>query len=138
MKIEANRPVGSGAIRKEAKTAKSSEFAESLNVDADSDVAVSAVGGAAALSSIDALFALQEVPDATDARKRAVRRGNQMLERLEDLKRGLLLGTIGRDKLADLAHLAREGSREIDDPGLKEVLQEIELRAEVELAKLSL
>jgi hypothetical protein len=59
-----------------------------------------------------------------------------MLDRLDDLKRGLLLGSIGRDKLADLARLAREGSAQISDPQVRDVLQEIELRARVELAKL--
>jgi hypothetical protein len=138
MKIEANRPLGSAAIRKDAKTNKSSEFAEALSVNPEEgEAAPSAVGGAGGIASIEALFALQEVPDATAGRKRALKRGNQMLDRLEDLKRGLLLGTIGRDKLEDLARLAREGSVGVDDPNLREVLQEIELRAEVELAKLS-
>jgi hypothetical protein len=137
MKIEANRPVGAGAVRKDSKSSKSSEFADSLNVEGEGESAPSGVAGASGIGSIDALFALQGVPDATTGRKRALKRGNQMLDRLEDLRRGLLLGTIGHDKLAELARLAREGSQDVAEPELREVLQEIELRAEVELAKLS-
>jgi hypothetical protein len=82
------------------------------------------------------LFALQEVPDATAGRKRALARGHRLLDRLDELRLGLLLGHIARDKLADLARLARDGGQEVDDPNLREILAEIELRAEVELAKL--
>jgi hypothetical protein len=89
------------------------------------------------LSGIEALMALQEVPDAMAQRKRALARGDRMLDRLDDLRRGLLLGHISRDKLSDLARLAGESSSQVDDPALAEVLQEIELRAQVELAKLS-
>jgi hypothetical protein len=135
MKIDANRPVGAGAIRKDAKTGKSSDFADNLSVQSQESPAPAAA--ASSVASIDALFALQEVPDATQERKRQLKRGDKMLERLEDLRRGLLLGTISQDKLTELAHLAREGSRSVDDPRLREVLEEIELRAEVELAKLS-
>jgi hypothetical protein len=48
----------------------------------------------------------------------------------------LLLGSIAPSKLNDLARLAKEGSATIADPKVREVLQDIELRARVELAKL--
>ncbi len=136
MKIDANRPIGTGAIRKDPKSGRSSDFAENLNVQ-NQEGGAAPTSGTSGVASIEALFALQEVPDATAERKRAVKRGDRMLERLDDLRRGLLLGTISMDKLSELAHLAREGSRDVDDPQLREVLQEIELRAEVELAKLA-
>jgi hypothetical protein len=137
MKIDANRPVTPGAIRKEARTDRGADFAENLRVEDEADTASSAVSGASAMAGIEALFALQEVPDAATERKRAVGRGNRILDRLEDLRMGLLLGHIGRDRLAELAHLAREGSQNVADPVLREILLEIELRAEVELAKLA-
>jgi hypothetical protein len=100
----------------------------------------SAQGSAAAApsSAVDALLALQEVDQTGSGRKRAVRRGNDLLDRLEEIRIGLLTGQISRDRLQELARLAREGRPAVGDPRLAEILAEIELRAEVELAKLGL
>ena len=136
MKVEANRPVGTQGVRKDGKGKSSSGFADNLQVGAES--AAASVSAAPALTGVEALFALQEVPDATGDRKRAAARGDQMLDRLDDLRKGLLLGRISPDKLADLARLARESSANVSDPQLRDVLQEIELRAQVELAKLQM
>ena len=67
-----------------------------------------------------------------------IRRGEDILDRLEDLRHGLLTGTISADKLQTLAHVVRTGRGNCGDPRLAALLDEIELRAEVELAKLSL
>ena len=136
MKIDANRPIGTGPARRDTKPSGSSGFADNLPVDGAADQGAAAVAAAPATSGLEALFALQEVPDATAGRKRAFARGQKLLDRLDDLRLGLLLGHISRDKLGDLARLAREGSKDLDDPALREILGEIELRAEVELAKL--
>ena len=134
MKIESNRPVGTAGIRKDGKRSGSSGFADALRPE--EETSTQAVSGPAVLSGIDALFALQEVPDAAGERSKQFARADEMLERLEDLKRGLLLGSISPSKLTDLARLAKEGSAQIADPKVREVLQDIELRARVELAKL--
>ncbi len=134
MKVEANRSVGTQGVRKDGKGKGSSGFADNLQVG--EEPAPAGVSAAAPLSSVEALFALQEVPDATAERKRALARGDQLLDRLDDLKTGLLLGRISPDKLGELARLARDSSAAVSDPNLRDVLQEIELRAQVELAKL--
>ena len=134
MKIESNRPVGPAGIRKDGKRSGSSGFADALRPE--EGTSTQAVSGPAALSGIEGLFALQEVPDAGGERSKQFARADEMLDRLDDLKRGLLLGSIGPSKLADLARLAKEGSAQISDPKVREVLQDIELRARVELAKL--
>jgi hypothetical protein len=59
-----------------------------------------------------------------------------MLDRLEDIRHGLLMGAIPRDRLQELAAAVRRQREAIDDPRLVEILDEIELRARVELAKL--
>ena len=135
MKVEANRPVGTSAIRKDGKSKSAGGFADNLRTEEEAPA--SAVTSTPVLSGIEALMALQEVPDATAKRKRALARGDRLLDRLDDLRRGLLLGQISTEKLSDLARLAGESSAEVDDPQLRDVLQEIELRAKVELAKLS-
>lgn len=134
MKIDSNRPVGTAGIRKDGKRASSSGFADNLRGEAEVESA--SVSSTPLLSGIDALFSLQEVPDSMAEKRRAVVRADEMLDRLEDLKRGLLIGSIGIDKLTELARLAKEGAVKVEDPKIRDLLGEIELRARVELAKL--
>jgi hypothetical protein len=60
-----------------------------------------------------------------------------MLDELEQIRLGLLLGAIPRAKLEQLAQLVRARREQVDDPRLMAILDEIELRAAVELAKLA-
>ncbi len=49
----------------------------------------------------------------------------------------MLVGAVPKDKLVELAHRVRAGKKKSDDPKLNEIVDEIELRAEVEIAKLT-
>ena len=94
-----------------------------------------AVSGVAGVS---ALMALQGVEDATERRRRALRRGGGLLDRLEELKLALLSGEAGEGTLERLGRSLRE-ERPIDaDPDLNSLLAQIDLRAAVELAKADL
>jgi hypothetical protein len=87
---------------------------------------------------IDALIALQGVDDATERRRQGVKRGRLALDALDELKIGLLGGTltpVTLNKLRSAAAFLKDGSGEA---GLDGVLDEIELRVEVEIAKLSI
>lgn len=94
-----------------------------------------AAGGVAGLS---ALMALQGVESATERRRRAVRRGSGLLDRLDELKLALLAGEAGEPALRRLSDALREQNPEDLDPGLAGVLNQIDLRAQVELAKAGL
>lgn len=59
-----------------------------------------------------------------------------MLDQLEEIRVGLLTGAIPRDRLEALDRLVQENRGQVVDPRLGEILDEIELRARVELAKL--
>ncbi len=87
------------------------------------------------VSGIDALLALQGMEDATERRKRAVRKGRAALDALEDLKVALLSGAPEPENLRRLRVLGSEVPGETGDPRLDGVLGEIRLRVEVELAK---
>jgi hypothetical protein len=90
-------------------------------------------------TDLNTVLALQEAPDATRgrAKQRARQRGGLMLDHLDEIRMGLLLGTVPMAKLEQLAQLVRVKREQIDDPKLLAILDEIELRAAVELAKLS-
>jgi hypothetical protein len=87
------------------------------------------------VANIDALLALQGVEDPTERRKRAVRRGRTALDVLDDLKLGLLAGSLDTATMQRLRSAAAELKSSSGDPNLDAVLAEIELRVEVELAK---
>ena len=84
---------------------------------------------------IEALLALQAVDDPLFARKKTVRRGHALLDALDAIKADLLVGRLSEGRLNRIVALvgqARAGA----DPTLEAIVDEIELRARVELAKL--
>ena len=136
MRIEWTPPLRRTTARRDDKSGATSEgrFADALASE-QADAPVPAAP-APALSSVDALLSAQEIPDATAGRRRAVQRGNSLLDRLEDLRVGLLVGVLPRERLNELSHLAKTARSTVDDPRLVEVLDAIDLRVAVELAKL--
>ena len=65
-----------------------------------------------------------------------MKRGQTLLEKLEEIRDGLLMGYISRDRLIEISRQVKDNRYQSDDPRLQETLSEIELRVEVELAKL--
>lgn len=88
----------------------------------------------AAATSLDALLALQAVEDPLLKRRKMVRRGNQLIDTLEGLRGDLLGGRMAEGRLNQLMAVLSQ-ARERSEPGLDALLDEIELRARVELAK---
>lgn len=98
----------------------------------------SPVGGSAGISVSDAIFAAQMVngEEEREKRRQMLRRGDTLLEKLEEIHDGLLLGYISKDKLIEISRYVRETKINTADEKLAELIGEIELRVEVELAKL--
>ncbi|CAM2928174.1 flagellar assembly regulator FliX [Brevundimonas diminuta] len=94
-----------------------------------------ATSSASGVASAAALMALQGVEDPMERRRRAIRRGSGLLDRLDELKLALLGGQDGAAALGRLARDLREERDAEAEPGLKAVLDQIDLRASVELAK---
>jgi len=94
-------------------------------------------------NALEGLLAVQETSteqDATSRQRRqtqGLRQGEDMLDRLEEIRLGLLLGAIPKERLMDLARLVRTRREQAPDRQLDALLDEIELRAEVELTKLA-
>jgi hypothetical protein len=92
-------------------------------------VALRTVGG------IDALIALQGVEDPIERRRRVVKHGRRALDALDELKLGLLAGTLDQATMLRLKSAAADLKEGSGDERLDSVLAEIDLRVEVELAK---
>lgn len=88
-----------------------------------------------AISTVDALLALQGVEDFTARKKRAVAKGRNALDALDSLKVGLIDGNIDNTTIARLKVAAEGLTEETGDAQLDQLMREIDLRLAVELAK---
>src|SRR5579863_10100341 len=92
--------------------------------------------GVTHISTLEALIALQDVGGPLERRRKALSRAGTILNALETLKLELLDGRLGRAAIEALTRAVREQRAMTDDPRLEGLLDEIETRAAVELAKL--
>ena len=90
-----------------------------------------------AIGGIDTLVALQGLEDSAERRRRAVRKGRGALDALDALKLGLLSGELDQPALNRLKANAADLQDSTGDAGLDGVLAAIDLRVQVEIAKLS-
>ena len=89
------------------------------------------------LASMDALLALQGETDPGERRRRSVQRGHDLLDALDRLKAALLSGRVPTTDLRTIAARIAERQDLTGDPRLDDILSHIELRAQVEMAKLA-
>jgi hypothetical protein len=147
LKVEGSKSTGSvqgaGGAKKAGPVGKAGAFAEELDrvSGADEAVAPDSVGQVGNVLGVGGILAAQSAdpdgaPDHRERQRRA-QRGADILDGLDVLRRGLLAGAIPKDRLQELAHMVREKRERGADPVISRLLDEIELRAEVELAKLS-
>jgi hypothetical protein len=137
MKIKGSNRLSSTSGKKPVKsTGSGSDFHSAVSVDETKGA--SGVSGSQPIQSIDSLLSFQEVPDSTSARSKGLVLGKDMLDHLEDIRRGLLLGSISKARLKTLAQVMKERRDKFQDPDLTDLLDQIELRARVELAKLEM
>ena len=124
-----------GASSKAKKTSGGDSF--SLYLKETMKPSSSPVGGSAGISVSDAIFAAQMVSgeEEREKRRQMLRRGDTLLEKLEEIRDGLLLGYISKDKLIEISRYVKETKINTADEKLAELIGEIELRVEVELAK---
>lgn len=123
-----------GGSKKAGKAASGTSFADIL--------AASEAGGTAATSDIAAtaavnnMLALQEISEEDVRRRKLVQQGHNLLDVLEKLRRQLLTGTLPAPLLQELARNIAMKKQTVMDPQLMALMEDIELRAAVELAKL--
>jgi len=115
-----------------ARRAASGSFALS---EAEPPPAQSAAVALRTLGGIDALIALQGIEAPAERRRRAVKHGRRALDALDELKLGLLAGTVEQGTLLRLKSPAADFKDGSGDEKLDSVLAEIDLRVAVELAK---
>ena len=140
MKIAGPGPLSptSNRPKRTARGAAASEFASEIPEETSSTTPALTTP---TVGAIEGILAIQEVEDATQGRSRGLARAHDMLERLDEIQHGLLVGCIPRSKLVALRQQVRDlrslGVAPVD-ARLAAILEEIDLRASVELAKLEM
>lgn len=129
-----------GLNRTDKKTAaKGRSSGGRFTIDSGGPVSgLSGTGGAQSISHIGTLLAVQEVDNQPSPQQRTLKRGHDMLDMLDNLKLGLLSGRVSPAHVQRLRQLSMERAVLDDQDSLQRTMQAIELRAEVELAKLAM
>ncbi len=137
MEINGPRRIDTSAIRR---TGRPSSAAGGAKTFAAEEVAAektaAALTGAGPIAAVDTILALQGIEDSADQRTRGVTHGEQLLHLLDELRDGILGGGIPRQILQRLAQAISKRRESFADAKLQAVIDEIDLRARVELAKL--
>lgn len=142
MKIEGPRgPQGTSATRRtaSASVADAAQF-RGLMAGAGEAEETGAAAATQTIASIDILLAAQAAPDPAEraARGRMTRRSAEVLDLLDKIKLGMLAGTLTVGDMIDIADVVASHREKIADPQLTAVLDEVDLRAQVEIAKMRL
>ena len=87
-----------------------------------------------AMTGMESILALQAVDEPLSGKKKAVRRGASLLDELDAIKTDLLVGRVSAERLDGLVGMLAE-LRDRTMPGLDSLLDDIDLRVRVELAK---
>ena len=132
MRIYATNAAGLAAKPNAARRTASGGFSVSEQEAPQNTPATTALRS---VSSLDSLMALQGIEGPTERKKRAVAKGRNALDVLDDLKLAMLDGSLDQSTMSRLKVAADGLSEETGDPGLDSVMGEIGLRVAVELAK---
>jgi Class II flagellar assembly regulator len=135
MEIKSSGRVEAGSVRRYARSTGTSDSAFKIS-DAPETPRAAPAAAPGPLTALDSILALQNVDDSTSGPSKGVSHGEQLLDLLDNVRDGLLSGSIPRATLNRLATAVSRRQESFVDPKLQGVLDEIELRAKVELAKL--
>jgi hypothetical protein len=136
MRITSTAPAkGAAPSQKSRATGDKSRTFSVQTAAVEAEATAGGVAGAGPVVAVDAVLALQGAPDATTNPSRGLGRGSELLKLLDQIRLGLLAGGIPRHTLNRLAGDLKAERAATADPRLSAILDEVELRARVELAK---
>lgn len=137
MRIEKTRSTSGREAAKNARRVGDANAFRASMEPAASATPASPAAATPSVNSVAALMALQAVDDPLEKRKRAERRGRQLLDALDSLKLDMLEERDPQSALTRLKNVLETAREDSGDSELDALIDQVELRAEVELAKLS-
>ncbi len=95
------------------------------------------IGEISGVAAVGSILVAQEVNDEDGEKEcqQLQKYGSDILDRLDEIQQDLLIGAIPKDRLTNLTQTLRAKKSSVDDPALLKIISDIELHAEVELAK---
>ena len=139
MRIEG--PRGTDGVRKSDKTRKASGSSSDFKSFMDTDVGETPAAPAAmGVGDVGALIAAQAFEDPAEKKSkgRMMARAGHVLDALERVHQGLLAGQLSVGDAEDVSRAVAAQREKISDPALAGLLDEVDLRAQVELAKMDM
>lgn len=139
MRIEG--PRRTDEVRKNEKTKKSGSVSGDFRTFLDAETGgVGETQGAAPVSDVSALIAAQQTDDPAErkSRRRMQDRAGRVLDALDGVHRGLLNGALSTEQMENITRNLAERREKITDQRLLGLMDEVDLRAQVELAKLEM
>jgi hypothetical protein len=139
VEIKGTGSVGGAGVRGVAR--RTSSTTDSVFKPASQDAAeeqprAQMVSGPGPIAAVETILTLQGFGDGGDGESKGFTHGQNLLDMLDQVRDGLLSGSIPRTTLSRLANAVSRKQDGFVDPRLQGVLDEIDLRARVELAKL--
>ena len=134
MKVDQARRSNVSNTKRSKSTIKSGEMA--FTAVLDGEIKTEHPSPSVKVASLDAIVPIDSAAVEEQHKNIAKGRAVFILDRLEDIRQGLLLGAISQSGLQELARTIREARGETLDPKMSDILDDIELRAKIELAKL--
>ncbi len=122
-------------VKRAAKSAATGGTSFAKHLDEGSEAGGST--GVTGPGAVSGILGAQEVDDALSHASKGKLRAEDILDKLDDLRIQLLEGGISKEKLLQLTRMVNARRSKIDDPKLTAILDDIDLRAQVELAKYS-
>lgn len=138
MKISGFNPIKSaGGVKKRGNASSVGSFADLLGISDTDDAAASAAAASVSSTvSVGNLLSFNEIQDDGQGKQKLMQQGNDMLDSLEQLRRSILAGSVPVHVLRNLNSQLSLKKQYIADPALLAIIDDIELRASVELAKI--
>ncbi|MCB9988734.1 MAG: flagellar assembly protein FliX [Rhodospirillales bacterium] len=138
MKIEGPKQTQSTKSTGSAKKTSAADKARFSEMMAAASGGASETGATQSIASMDALLAVQgaEDPTARAAKRRMKARADDLLQELDRIRMGLLNGNLTVGHVIDIADVVASHREKITDPRMTAILDEIDLRAQIEIAKM--
>lgn len=138
MEIKGPGRITTSGVSRKGKTRGSGKAGFSKALSTEETSAAAPPSGTSPLTAVSSLLSLQEMPTSSEGKSKGLAMAEDMLGHLEIIRHGLLAGQIPQSKLKEVVTIVMRERSMSKDPVLDEILNDIELRVKVELAKLEM
>jgi hypothetical protein len=126
--------VGLVALSKPTKRTKNKSQG-SFALETENETEVATASEAKSVTGTQNFFALQEISEEEFSRKQLMKRSKHLLNLLDNYRKELLLGHISINSLKNMRDSLRSINTDNNTPQIVAIMQQIEIRLAVELAK---